>query len=484
MTAKRPERKNPVRSFVISGKMEKFALGILLFYFALSARELLNRPLWFDEALTVLNFALLETPAKIYHSYIIPNNQIIHTIFLHWWIKYFSFDFLRLFPFICGILTLVFLWQMRRKNGNAATLLALIALAVSFPFALYGTALRGYMLAAMAVSGGVWMLSKYFDSGKAYFLAGWFGFSLLGIGTMPGTLAALAAAGLYATGFCNWQIFKKRKFYNAAVVPLLAMAIFYGPIFKNVLRCAALGEGWHNGSAMLLALVMGIVFTFLPVIPAALAGAILRHRFTPKIFHWLIWLLPVPAAYIFKVAPFPRVFFPMFPIFALLIAGGINNFLALMRKKKGRKYAEKMFLVICFAAILWGALGPIESFRTKFSSLHPCPGGQEDFIDCHFVKKSFTPRETAAEFKKNFPAIPAVYATFASDPWALMYAFMETGVNSRILFDGPAGKVPGIPPVAIRHLTEDKRILEERFQCRFQEVFSTPNHSVMVPYNE
>ena len=126
MTAKRPERKKPVRSFVISGKMEKFALGILLFYFASSARELLNRPLWFDEALTVLNFALLETPAKIYHSYIIPNNQIIHTIFLHWWIKYLSFDLLRFFPFICGILSLIFLWQMRRKNGNAATLLALI----------------------------------------------------------------------------------------------------------------------------------------------------------------------------------------------------------------------------------------------------------------------------------------------------------------------------------------------------------------------
>ena len=484
MTAKRPERKNPVRSFVISGKMEKVALLVLIFFFATSARNLLNRPLWFDEALTVLNFALLDTPAKIYHSYIIPNNQIIHTIFLHWWIKYFSFDFLRLFPFICGILTLFFLWQMRRRNGNIATFIALSALAISFPFAIYGTALRGYMLAAMAVSGGVWMLSKYLDSGKAYFCAGWFVFSLLGVGTMPGTLAALAAAVLYAAGFCNWQIFKKRRIYNAAVVPVLALVIFYGPIFKNVLRCAKLGEGWPNGSAMLLALAMGIVFTFLPVIPAALAGSIRRHRISPEIFHCLIWLLPIPAAYIFKAAPFPRVFFPMFPIFALLIAGGIKNFLALMRKKKGRKYAEKMFLVICFATILWGALGPIESFRTKFSSLHPCPGGQEDFIDCHFVKKEFSPRETAAEFKKNFPDIPAVYATFGSDPWALMYAFMENGISTRILFDGPAGKIPGIPPVAIKHLTENKRILEERFQCHFQEVFSSVNHSVMVPVNE
>ena len=143
MTAKRPERNLPVRSFVISGKVEKFALLTILLLFAISIRGLLNRPLWFDEALTVLNFALLETPAKIYHSYIIPNNQIIHTVFLHWWIKYFSFDFLRLFPFICGILCLYFLWQMRRRNGNAATFIALSTLATSFPFAIYGTALRG-----------------------------------------------------------------------------------------------------------------------------------------------------------------------------------------------------------------------------------------------------------------------------------------------------------------------------------------------------
>ena len=105
MTEKRPERKIPVRSFAISGKAEKFAPLLLLLICTLSAEALLNRPLWFDEALTVLNFALLETPDKIYHSYIIPNNQIVHTILLHWWIKLFSFDFLRLLPLLCGMIS-------------------------------------------------------------------------------------------------------------------------------------------------------------------------------------------------------------------------------------------------------------------------------------------------------------------------------------------------------------------------------------------
>ena len=481
MTAKRPERKKPFRSFVISGKAEKFAPLIIILLFAITARDLLSRPLWFDEALTVLNFALLDTPEKIYHSYIIPNNQIIHSIFLHWWIKIFSFDFLRLFPFLCGILCLTILWQLRKKSGSTATFVTLAVLSFSYPFAVYGTALRGYMLAAMTVAGGAWMVTRYLDSGKKRFLAGWFIFSLSGVGTMPGTLAGLAGAMLYAMGYCRWTIFKQWRLYLAGIMPLAAFAIFYLPIKDNLLRCAALGEGWKNGSAMLLALVMGVLFTNLPFVIAAALGKLKPFRFSPKIFHLLIWLLPIPAAYIFKVAPFPRVFFPLFPVFALVLADGMKDFLALMQKKRGKKYAGNILIAVMAASLLWSVACKIEFVREKISALHPCPGGQEDFIDCHFTKQTFSPHFTARNFKEYFPHAPEVYATFDSDPWALMYAFMENGVESRLFFDGPGGQYPGIPPVAIKHFTEDKRVLETRFNCRFTEVFTTDNHTFLVP---
>ena len=482
MTAKRPERKNPCRSFVISGKAEKFIPAVLLLFILIISDPF--RPLWFDEALTVLNFALLDTPEKIYNSYIIPNNQIIHTIFLHWWIKLFPFDLLRIFPLLCGYFSVLMLWCLRKKSGNAAALIAISGFIASFPFAVYASALRGYMLAAAAVSGGVWMVTRYLECGKKRFLAGWFIFSLLGVGTMPGTLAGLAGAMLYAMGYCSWDILKKPRFYLAGITPPAAFALFYLPIRNNLLRCAALGEGWHNGSAMLLALAMGIVFTFLPVMIPAGLGMIKRYRFSSRIFHLLIWLLPVPAAYVFKVAPFPRVFFPLFPVFTLVLADSIKDFLALMRHKRGRKYARTISVFIVLAIILWFDLSRIEPFRAVLSSLHPCPGGQEDFIDCHFMKESFSPRVTAQKFKKYFPDQLAVYATFDSDPWALMYAFMEAGVNTRIIFDGPGGKFPGIPPVAIKHLKEDKAVLEKRFSCRFNEVFTTDNHTFLVPENE
>ena len=480
MTEKRPERKIPVRSFAISGKAEKFAPLLLLLICTLSAEPLLNRPLWFDEALTVLNFALLETPDKIYHSYIIPNNQIVHTILLHWWIKLFSFDFLRLLPLLCGMSCLLFLWQLRRKSGNTAAFATLAILASSFPFTLYATALRGYMLSAAAVSGGAWMVVRYLESGRKGFLAGWFCFSLLGVGTMPGTIAGLAAAGLYAVGCCRREIFKKWRLYLAGVVPVAAFFLFYAPIWRDLRRCAGLGEGWHNGSSMLLALAMGTGFTFLPLMAAAFAGELRKHRRRLKMLHWLIWLLPVPAAYCFKVAPFPRVFFPMFPVFALLLAGGVKDFFALIRSRLGRKYVGNIAILLIAAGVCWGVVCRNEAVREKISALHPSPGGQEDFIDCHFVKSSFTPRETVTELKKRLPQGAEVYVSFGSDPWALIYAGMESGVNLNFRFDGPGGNFPGVPHYAVKHVDEDEKLPANRFNCRFRELFSNENHTILV----
>ena len=87
-------------------------------------------------------------------------------------------------------------------------------------------------------------------------------------------------------------------------------------------------------------------------------------------------------------------------------------------------------------------------------------------------------------FKKHFPSAAAVYVTFDSDPWALMYAFMEHGVNTRIIFDGPSGRCSGVPPLVIKHSSEDTRVLETRFNCKFTEVFSSDNHTFLVVANE
>lgn len=63
-------------------------LLIILGAYMWFVRGFLFRPLWFDEALTVLNFALAPNPAAIYLNYSIPNNQICYTFLLRLWIEF------------------------------------------------------------------------------------------------------------------------------------------------------------------------------------------------------------------------------------------------------------------------------------------------------------------------------------------------------------------------------------------------------------
>ena len=99
-----------------------------------------GRPLWFDEALTVLQFAVLPSAGAIYHSYVIPNNQIIHTIFIHGLLgiapEGFSLVFwLRMLPVFAAVLTvLILFFRFRRICGAWAISAVLAAWIVSAPF--------------------------------------------------------------------------------------------------------------------------------------------------------------------------------------------------------------------------------------------------------------------------------------------------------------------------------------------------------------
>ena len=143
------------------------------------ALEYFFRPLWFDEALT-LHFAYLPAPSVIYRSYVIPNNQILHTVALHLLHLRAGVPvlWLRFFPLVCGGMTLFLLYRgFRRECGSLPMLTALGALAFSPPFPLYATALRGYMFAALLVT-AAWLCGRKFAvSGKFAAALGWFGFA-------------------------------------------------------------------------------------------------------------------------------------------------------------------------------------------------------------------------------------------------------------------------------------------------------------------
>ena len=85
------------KSFLIAA-----SLFIVVLYFT---RDGIFRPLWFDEALTIMNFMALPGPVEIYYNYVIPNNHIVYTVLLKFWSSIYqpvvAFDvYLRLFSLV------------------------------------------------------------------------------------------------------------------------------------------------------------------------------------------------------------------------------------------------------------------------------------------------------------------------------------------------------------------------------------------------
>ena len=116
-----------------------------------SASGLLFRMLWFDEVLTV-NLLMKLPLHRIYFAYEIPNNHIVFTLLEKIWysivgmVTGFSYFYFRLVPLFCGGAAIVLLVRkMIRSCGLAAGVLVPGVFAVSSVFAMYATAVRGYM---------------------------------------------------------------------------------------------------------------------------------------------------------------------------------------------------------------------------------------------------------------------------------------------------------------------------------------------------
>ena len=408
------------------------------------ALERLFRPLWFDEVLT-LNFAYLPDPAAICRAYVIPNNQILHTVILH--ILHLRsgipLPFLRFFPLVCGLLTLGLLYRgFRRECGKLPLLTVLGAWAVSPPFLLYATALRGYMLAALLVT-AAWLCGRKFAvSGKFAALAGWFGFALAALAVMPSALAGLAGAGLMILPLFGKYFWKKRRFYLLAAAVPAAFALFYGPILPQLRGAFALKEGWRDPGAALLALGIAAAATF-NVLFVAVWPRRRKFRFR-TLGYGMVWLLPL-GGFLLPVAPFPRVWFVLFPIWAVLLARGLRHCRSL------RRWWGVPVLIAAICGTLRGreALSPYCSLA-----------GQDDFFAPYFLRREFAPYRTAAKLRELRP--PMIYATLSADPWSLLAA------GPAVKFDSPRGRVPFLLPGAavVLRRDEDPAETEKRFGGR------------------
>lgn len=451
----------------------------------------LLRQLWFDEALTVLNFACLDSVADIYTSYVIPNNQLFFTMVIHCWMKLcpgrVPLDlWLRLPSLLCAIALLIYMGRrFRRCCGTLPLAVVLTSLAISPPFLVYATAVRGYMLGALLV---VLALGSALDFCAAYRLRDVVIYEVCvfwAVLTIPSDLAALAGALLFVIPALGRSFWRDWRFYLLAFAPVAAFLIAYLPIWDDFLTVARLGEGWPERGASVLCVYIA-VFSAFGILPLALfwrGVRIVKRRAWYRLLRILIWLLPIPAAWIFKAAPFPRVYFPLIPVLALPVAVGLRDLSLIDWIKRlpsrGVSHAVELAVAMLTVFALWWGLWRSVSVKSALSQRF---GGDlgDDFFQGYYLRRWHQPALTAEALEKF--GSRQVYLSFLSDPWAIMFYHLGRGGQVEYLFDGPRGQVSELPvgaAVVIRR-DEDPYAVARRFGRRLTQVAETPSCLIFV----
>ena len=408
---------------------------------------LFSRSLWFDEALTVIDFLTLPNAADIYRHYTIPNNHIVYNILLRFWTDICGpiplVISLRMFSVLAAFASMALILKLwNQRFCRETTVIACFCFAVSLPFAIYATAIRGYMLSFLLILVSLETALCYRDSGKLRHLVFFFIPALLAVGIMPTNLIAFAAIFILVLPSLNPKDIISNKTLYLGIIPVAAFFIFYIPIFWRLMKALSLSEGWSSGIHASIHFYSAFLLSFLPLIILAIIGSFFSKEKSGaalKIQISLIFLAPLVIFLLKYPAPFPRAFFCLWPIWIFILCSMADPIVKQLNLKFPG-YALIAILCICCA---WG-LCPY-TFSVQLSD-NLSKGGQDDFFKPYFMRADFNPLETVRKSSELAGAKTERFAfvDFAADyPSIIFYGRLLKINDSFWIFDKPKadGKV-------------------------------------------
>ena len=451
----------------------------------LSAFAHLFRAFWFDEVITLDNFVFHPPLSRIYFLYEIPNNHIVFSMLEKIWIGFLAlfsentpFFLFRGLSVLAGASAVFFLAKrMVRSCGTYAGGLTALAFAASSACGIFMTGIRGYMLGFLFTVLLLALGEKILKRPAKWTYPLFFLVCFLSVGTTPSNLAALTGVALfYAPALMRRKRYGSILFLFAA--PVAALLLFYAPIHEKFLRCMRLGEGWFSPESAMKNLYLSFALLLAGLLPFCIAGAILLWKQIPCLrtacaAGLLIFLLPLPAFFVFRAPAFPRVFFPLFPLWLLLAGYALSACLktrSAMRKRV--LHVLPLVLQLLCTALLANAGERASDF------LFGC-GRHDDLTMPYYARNGFDPQRIVALIQEKARAgeRPLVFVTFDADYPSVLFSASCTELPE----DTFIADLPNRPPIAnLNHhtgtvylVTADRNELD-RTMRRFGFTSSTP----------
>lgn len=411
---------------------------------------LLLRQFWFDEALTIMEF-MSHPLHKIYLYYDIPNNHILFTIVLKLWVSFQNLlgpvpEFSFRIPSIvfAALAAAILCGHSFRRTGRDSSLLCVILLVSSCPFAIFATAVRGYMMGLLLCVLALKFGDDWRRSGRTAPLALHFLACLLAVGTVPTNILALEAVAVL---FAPCPFSDRRKVIRAAwlaAAPFVCLVIFYLPIAPKFIHSLTLGEGWSSSLRAAWNLYGSFLTAFLPLLPFCAAGAWRIWRRIPRL-RWRLLLglcvfaIPLPPIFLLHAAPFPRVFFPLWGIWTFILSYALSGYL---RSGNGRTRLVALVMLVC----VWI---PVQFHGRQAISGFLFGEVEDDLLSPRYMSPSFTPWKVANFMRSRLDEAPAeAFISFDADPFSvLIYGKYFNVPEAALLYDSPRrGPLPGLNP--------------------------------------
>ncbi len=455
------DRQKNIQFFIFSILMVFCTMGVYLY-----------RPLWFDEALTLMNFVHGKSLEQIYQSYIIPNNQIIYSICLRLWTRFtdllsLNYDFgARLLSAVFSIIAVIaFYCGFKRESGGTWGMLFIVSgICLGVPFSIYGTAVRGYQLSFMLLVLLAWSVKNIsrkvtWQNFSAYTIL-----SLLLIGTIPTNLLGIGMA----VGIFMPELWKKWKRLTAlAIIPFCMFFIFYFPIKDKFINVCNLGEGLDNRLEAILIPYMAFILNYSVLTILGIWGWILACR--KRKIHYcnlfrfaaiLLWLIP---CLILQKAPFNRVFYPCFALLLIVTSFGIKHWIYLFFRKLSNN-GRKITVIICAILLISNFLFLKSDYAgQKIQQIFKLTPATDDFFMPYYFRENFYPPAVINKINRQYiNNTNLVFSAFEADSRALyFYAVFGSTDSSRFVIDGPKFKVAFLPYKSLLILPSDDSCLDK-----------------------
>jgi hypothetical protein len=412
---------------------QRYLLGLLAITALGAASRILflSLPIRYDEAYTFIAFAM--RPLNfIVSNYHLPNNHVFHTLLVYLTYHLFGDQLwsIRLPALLAGILIIPATYLVARLfYGRSTALFSAGLVAASSELIDFSTNARGYTLVCL-----FWLLLL----ALAFYLKdhrNWVGWGLfillsaLGFYTIPIMLYPFGA--VMAWLFLSMLLKDTGQEYGrsfifyllaAGAVASLLTILLYTPIFYESGIDAVVGNhfvapiGWADLWASMLGRIVNTWNSWNRDLPAAgsllfLAGVILS-----QVFHWRLSKIKMPLAVpillwcglviaIQQVAPWPRIWLFLLPLFLIWAAAGLAGLIGLIPAVKTDEKRQAAGWTVIAGALVLSGLITFQILRLQTPNISRETGAFGDTLPAaEFLKSYLQPGDTViVTLPSNYP---------------------------------------------------------------------------------